>query len=134
MKETQQVLKKYKISITKQRLAILSVFLQSHEPQNHSLIEKKTDYTISRYTIYRTLKLFLKKDLLYAVPSEDGIIWYTFQSASQIKNTHCAQLVCRVCGKKYSLSQISFPSIKASKDFVVEAIEINVKGHCGVCK
>ncbi len=131
----QQILKEYKIAITGQRLSLLAVFLQNNEPVTHSLLEKRANRTISRYTVYRTLKLFLNKGLLHSLPSEDGIMRYVLQVNNIFKQSHNhVHFICRDCGKIYYLPDTPLPKMTLSKEFNAEAIDVIIKGICTSCK
>ena len=135
MKAAEQILKQYKIAVTGQRLAILDLFLNSKEPLNHGLLEKKTGRTISRYTVYRTLKLFLKRALLQALPSQDGIIWYIMPFDSGTGESHTyIHFMCRKCGIVYPVTPASLPLIIMPENITVETTEIIMKGYCINCK
>ena len=135
MKAAEQILKQHKITITEQRIAILNLFLNSHEPLTHHDVEVMTDKSISRYTIYRTLLLFSKKGVLHILPSQGSLVAYLlFVHAHKEDDITHIHFVCRKCGKVDFISGISLPEIEKIGSNKIESVEVILKGHCVACK
>lgn len=127
-----QILKKLSIYNTKPRVLILNMFLDAKTTLDYLTLKKYIGKEIDRGTIYRTLYLFLEKNLLYTIPSEDGIIHYALQLNKSITKRR-VHFVCSKCKKIINLPDSSMPEIKISERLKVENIDVLLSGICDEC-
>ncbi|MCB1141088.1 MAG: transcriptional repressor [Leptospiraceae bacterium] len=125
-------LKKNKLKITKNRLAVLDILQQSEKPLNHSEIMEKLDSNQNwdRVTIYRTLGEFEEKKLIKSLLSSERITYFELVDTL---NEH-AHIYCENCGKLECLREDMFSfSLKNPELFSISTVEILVKGTCKDC-
>ena len=76
METLPDILKKNQLSITESRKKILELFLNSAGALAHADIEKSTDGSFDRVTVYRTLQTFVEKGIIHNIPTTDNAILY----------------------------------------------------------
>jgi Fur family ferric uptake transcriptional regulator len=74
MEHTLDILKKNQLSVTEGRKKILDLFLTSPGALAHADIEKSTDASFDRVTVYRTLQTFVEKGIIHNIPTTDNSI------------------------------------------------------------
>jgi Fur family transcriptional regulator, ferric uptake regulator len=127
------LLKKNKLKITKNRIAVLNVLQNSFKPLNHSEIMESLDNSQhwDRVTVYRILSEFTDKKLIKTLHSNERMTY--FELIKPLEEQH-AHWVCEKCGKIECLKEDSYEfSIKKSDVFFINSIEILIKGNCGNC-
>ncbi len=85
--------------------------------------------TLSRTTVYNTLKLFEKKELIRSVNIEENEMRYDGQ-----KHIH-GHFKCTVCGEifdfNYNYNDLEFSGLD---DFVLNQTDVMIKGICKKCR
>lgn len=126
--------------LTYQREAILNTILENREEhlscdEIYSIVSK--DYPeIGIATVYRTLQLFEKIDIVYKLNFDDGFSRYELNQGTGDHHHH--HLICLKCGKvlevKLDLLDSLEKKIEDDEDFTI--IDHNVKfyGYCTSCK
>ncbi|MEA2104138.1 MAG: transcriptional repressor [Candidatus Cloacimonadota bacterium] len=129
MNKEQRVLEEHRIKPTFERLSILK-YLTSHSGHPsagviYSTIKEKIP-TISKTTVYNTLKTFIKNDVICSFSGPDGEIHYDIQTTSHY------HLYCKVCKKFYNLN-LNCPRFENT---TIEGHKIeNFHGYfTGICK
>ncbi|CAI2634402.1 Peroxide operon regulator [Apilactobacillus kunkeei] len=134
-----ETLRNNNVRITPQRQIILK-YLINHD--NHPSVDtiyealKQEFSNLSIATIYNTLQLFEKLDIIIALPAEDGGIRYDFFGSPHF------HAICDNCGK---IEDIDFPNYKQLKQelakeamdqvgFQTNKIHIEVFGLCKNCR
>lgn len=84
--------------------------------------------TLSKTTVYNTLKLFVDKGVARAINIEDTETRYDADLS------HHGHFKCKGCGGLFDvvLTDESLP-ITNLKGFKIEDIQVNLKGYCNVC-
>ncbi len=125
-----KILLNYKISPTYQRIKILE-FLYNN--RTHPSVEEIIDglsieiLTISKATVYNTLKLFLNKGLLKELNIEKNRIRYDIDTSIH------SHFKCIKCGKIYDLKTESDNSLKLEKGFKILDTKNYIYGICKNC-
>ncbi|WP_414827024.1 Fur family transcriptional regulator [Apilactobacillus kunkeei] len=134
-----ETLRNNNVRITPQRQIILK-YLINHD--NHPSVDtiyealKQEFSNLSIATIYNTLQLFEKLDIIIALPAEDGGIRYDFFGSPHF------HAICDNCGE---IEDIDFPNYKQLKQelakeameqagFQTNKIHIEVFGLCKNCR
>ena len=125
-----------KLKITKQRRAVLNVFLQC---DNHVSVEElynivsEQEPKIGLATIYRTLALLTKSGLALEMDFGDGQKRYE----SSYMNAHHDHMVCTECGK---IIEFNHPLIEKYQDeiaiqngFKITSHKLDLFGLCNNC-
>ena len=99
----QEALKKFKqyltsntLKLTQQRLLIFKVFISNEKPissEELMIAVQEIDETVSRSTIYRTVKHLHNSGIARCIHSFDGSTQY------EPMGDHYSQMVCERCGK-----------------------------------
>lgn len=133
-------LKKEGYKLTNQRLAILDVIIENKD--KHLSSEEIYDYVkiefpeIGIATVYRTLQLFEKLDIIYRLNFDDGFNRYELNTDTDNHQHH--HLICLNCGGitevKLDLLEKLEEEIREENEF--EILDHNVKffGYCKKCK
>lgn len=85
--------------------------------------------TLSKTTVYNTLKLFVAQGVARAINIEDTETRYDADIS------HHGHFKCKSCGGVFDviLTANELP-ISGLKDFRIDEIQVNLKGYCNVCK
>jgi Fe2+ or Zn2+ uptake regulation protein len=92
MEKAREELKKIKSKATKQRMALLTLLIESHKPLTIEEIFKNLDLKMDLSTIYRILDMFVKSNIVYQTDFQDNKSYFEYQS------THHHHIVCKSCG------------------------------------
>jgi Fur family transcriptional regulator, ferric uptake regulator len=129
--DSRAILTKHHISITKTRLLVLESFLQSSEPLTRNDFYNDSMPELNRITIFRTLKLFLTKKIIYRVHATDHVRRYLLR---QIATSVHSNFICKVCKKVIPLNTIDLPEVELPEDYTQQNMEIIIEGLCDNCK
>lgn len=110
---------------------ILESFLQSSEPLTRNDFYNDTMPELNRITIFRTLKLFLNKKIIYRVHATDRVNRYLLR---QVATSVHSNFICRVCKKVIPLNTIDPPEVELPEDYTQQNMEIIIEGLCNTCK
>lgn len=132
--QSEEVLKRKGIRITKHRYAILKVLQESTEPLSVEGIYsslKSQGVSINYSTIYRTLDALIGKDLIIKTILEDRAV-YEFNY-----NEHKHHVVCMRCKKMIPVEHCPFEEyekmIKEELNFNVTKHKLEIYGYCADC-
>lgn len=133
-------LQKEGYKLTKQRKAILKVIINN--PDEHLscdgihqiVIKESPDLGIA--TVYRTLQLFEKLDIVYRLNFDDGRSRYELAPGTESHQHH--HLICMDCGKvievKLDLLEYLEESIEREEEFSIVDHNLEFYGYCRECK
>ncbi len=124
---TEVILKSYGIRPTAIRMMFLRCLQQNEEALTFDEISELLD-TVDRSTIFRTLSLFEKRDLVHRF--EDGI-GNVRHCLLVVEHVH---ITCTCCGKTYTLPIEHYPQISIPENFKVERMKFVVTGVCNECQ
>lgn len=129
--DTRAILRKYRVYITKARLLMLDAFLRSGNPLTRNDFYNDSSPELNRITIFRTLKLFLNRKIIYRVHATDRVSRYLLrQTATSVHSN----FICRVCKKVIPLKTIDPPEVELPEDYTQQNTEIIIEGLCDTCK
>ena len=125
------------LKITKQRRAVLKVFLECND---HVSVEElynivlKTEPKTGLATVYRTLALLTKSGLALEMDFGDGQKRYE----SSYKSVHHDHMVCTECGKilefNHPLIEKYQEEVAMQKNFKITSHKLDLFGLCQDCK
>ena len=137
MEQIADILKKNQLSITEGRKKILDLFLTSPGALAHADIEKNTDASFDRVTVYRTLQTFVEKGIIHNIPTTDNSILYALCKdnceAGHHHDNH-VHFICDVCDKTICMDHVSIPEVTLPKGFMQKQIDVVVSGICDECR
>lgn len=140
MHEVKKRFKEEGYKLTTQRRAILDVIVENKEkhlnPEEIYDIVKVKYPEIGIATVYRTLQLLEKLNIIYRVNFDDGYNRYELNYDSE--NHHHHHLICVKCGKVMEVKLDLLESLEneIEKENKFKIIDHNVKffGYCANCK
>lgn len=132
-----KIFKEHDIKNTKQRSIILDVLKNAKHPLTAEEIFLKTnaiDKTISLSTIYRSLTLFVDKDILIKMSDiEENLAKYILNNSD-----HKHYLICLNCNRKIEVSycplSVYEESLKEEHNFEVVGHKLELFGYCKNCQ
>lgn len=118
---------------TKTRENVLHLLKQTSTPLSAKDIFKKLEnHNITLSSIYRTLEIFYKENMLIKDLDRDGTAIYTLH-----KNSHHHYLECKECHKKIDLDFCPYhkinADIKKQFNFAVDEKNLVIYGLCNDC-
>lgn len=134
--ETLEILKNNKLSITENRVRILSYFLETDNALAHADIEKMSAEAIDRVTVYRTLQTFTEKGIIHNIPTADNSILYALCKDSCEAGHHHdnhVHFICDQCLSTFCLEKVLIPPIKLPVGFNITKTDMVISGVCSNC-
>ena len=135
-RDTKDILKKNRLSVTASREKILNLFLDQTGALAHGDIEKRAGEKFDRVTIYRTLQAFVEKGIIHTIPTADNSILYALckdDCEEGHHHDHHVHFICRECHNTYCLDNVVTPDIKLPSGYSARQIEVVVEGTCRQC-
>lgn len=133
-------LQKEGYKLTTQRRAILKTIVDNQEShlscdEVYNIVKKEyPDLGIA--TVYRTLQLFEKLNIVYKLNFDDGCSRYELSLGSE--NHHHHHLICLNCGKvtevKLDLLESLEQEIEREGQFTIVDHNVKFYGYCSECK
>lgn len=131
------ILKQNRLSITSSRQKILDLFLSSVGALSHADIEKNTNESFDRVTVYRTLQTFVEKGIIHLIPTTDNSIKYALcknDCAPGHHHDNHVHFICGECEKTICLDDVNIPFVKLPEGFIPNRSEMVVTGICEECR
>ncbi|WP_068689491.1 Fur family transcriptional regulator [Culturomica massiliensis] len=128
----QDYLAKYGIKPSVQRIAIME-YLMEHRThpstdEIHSVLIKWMP-TLSKTTVYNTLKLFTEQGALMALGIDDRNIRYDIDVSDH------AHFICLGCGKVYDIpvDYLDKLIVRGGEELTITETHLYYKGYCKLC-
>jgi len=131
--DTVEIIRKAGLKATPARLLILKLFIESSFPLSAELIHKKTSKTDSA-TVYRTLSIFLSKNLIQKIELGGNASVY------ELKGKHHHHIVCQKCGlvedfTECHIDKLQNAIMRSSKHFnKIKEHSFELFGLCQKCE
>lgn len=133
-------LQKEGYKLTTQRRAILKVIVDNndkHLSSDEVFSIVRGDYPeLGIATVYRTLQLFEKLNIVYKLNFDDGCSRYELSAGSD--NHHHHHLICLSCGKvievKLDLLEALEEEIESEGQFAIVDHNVKFYGYCSECR
>jgi len=139
-KEEHKIIATFKslgINITRCRIAVLKMFNLHKEALPTSYINKFFSGTFDRISVYRALKLFIRKGILLRIPNTEGEIRYLLiqnnNSNYAISKTQVAYFVCTCCDQMKMLDEPVFQQFKLPDNIKANQCYFLIEGICKSC-
>ena len=134
------ILHSYHIRITDTRLQVLDVLLHSKSALcHHEIAAALKQYQIDKVTIYRTLDVFEKKELIHKIATKDRNWQYAIRlkkgKPTEADHAH-AHFVCNRCGRIFCLPVAGYnqqPDEDMINGFRIMEKELRFHGLCPDC-
>lgn len=140
VKDVKEILKEEGYKLTTQRKAILDAILENHEkhlnPEEIYNIVKLKCPDIGIATVYRTLQLFEKLNIVCRVNFNDGYNRYELIYDTEQHQHH--HLICLNCGKVIEVKMDLLETLEneIEREYGFSIVDHNVKffGYCSDCE
>lgn len=129
----QQYLQQHGIKPSLQRIAIVEYLMENRIHPTVDEIYSALCYkvpTLSKTTIYNTLKLFSSQNAVLALMIDDKNVRFDIDTSSH------AHFQCCVCGRIFDIP-VNNPGVlqvEQTKDFIITETHLYYKGYCKLCK
>ncbi len=133
MNTAKEYLLRYNIKPSQQRLAIMAYLLayRIHPTAEDVFNALSPDMpTLSRTTVYNTLKLFEAQGVLQTLAIDEKNIRFDIDTFPH------AHFKCNCCGKIFDLkvNSVHELDIKQTEQFIITELHLYYKGYCKKCK
>lgn len=136
MIQTKEYLSKHGIRPSAQRIAIMD-YLLTHK--THPTVEEiflalsPSMPTLSKTTLYNTLKLFYDKNVALMLTLDERNVRFDGDIRPH------AHFQCQVCGRVYDIMEDELPELKGVckqrlGSLTIETVELSYRGTCGECR
>lgn len=122
--------------VTKQRALIMEVIRREQGHLDADEIYRRArakGHHLSLSTVYRTLQLFKKLDLIEELHFDEA--HHHYEAKPSAEHYH---LVCLGCGRiiefHYPLSRYIKKNIPEAKDFDITTTDVHLSGYCAECR
>jgi len=135
MKENETKLENRNIKPTAMRELVLKVLSEQSAAISLADLEQKFE-KVDKVTLYRTLKTFEENKLIHSIDDGTGSVKYALCRETchcQPEDLH-VHFLCTRCKQTYCLTDIPVPSVILPVDFILENINMVVKGVCSNCQ
>lgn len=122
------------VKSTAMRLLVMEVLSKQEAAISLSQLEQSLEKA-DRITLYRTLKTFEVKKIIHSIDDGTGAIKY----ALCVEGCEChpedlhVHFHCSKCKRTYCLTDNIIPAINLPQKFVLEEINLVIKGLCENC-
>lgn len=116
------------------RQLVLQVLIDQNTAISLPELEQKFEKA-DRATLFRTLKTFEEKKLIHRIEDGTGAVKYALcheKCNCQLEDLH-VHFLCTKCNHTYCLEEIQIPVINLPHNFVLESVNMVVKGICSNC-
>jgi Fur family transcriptional regulator, ferric uptake regulator len=129
------ILKKYKINITKPRIRMLDAFVATNRSLDLRYFLHDPAAKFERTTVFRTLRLFIEKKIVYRVSADGNDKYLLLQGGqSQLSTSRHSSFICIRCGKAVLIDTLEEPKLKIPSGFIKGNLDIIIHGLCSTCK
>ena len=133
MQEIAEKLEHKGVKPTANRMLVYQVMMDQHRPLCLRDLEDEL-VTMDRSSIFRTLTLFLKHDVIHAFEDGRGVEHYELCRHDDEDHTGShVHFYCESCGRTYCIEQVSLPSVHLPEEYSVHSMSFVVKGVCPEC-
>lgn len=124
-----EYLKKHDIKPSYQRIKIFECLIKHRNHPTVDMIYQELVNeipTLSKTTVYNTLKLFIEKKIVLLINIEDNETRYDGDTSFH------GHFKCRKCNEVYDI-KTEIPVLKELDDFKIEEYHLYIKGICKKC-
>ena len=128
----EQHLKEHSVRLT----AVRQLVWRAVSPLHHAFSLGEVEELLpqmDRSSIFRTLRLFVEKDLLHGVDDGSGCQKYCVCRCESDHHEAHVHFFCVRCGKTYCLSNSIVPHVPLPEGFQSQQQEFVIKGLCAQC-
>lgn len=132
MNELIKLLQDYNLSLTNQRIKLLSVLAESGFAMTEKEIEGKMKGICNKTTIYRNLTSLVQKKIVHRILSDEAIRYKLVQKKNDKYFEH-AHFQCRNCSTTYCMEEIPVQDSILPEGFEMLEKQLLILGICKNC-
>lgn len=128
----ENLIKQKKLSVTKQRIALLEALDVAREPVTIEFLKPRVSTPMDTSTLYRSLKALVDVGLVYQTDFRDGVSYFEFHRDRE----HHHHIVCVHCKERKSITHCVseyFPEISQETGFIITNHIFEIFGVCKNC-
>ena len=126
-----KLLQDYNLSLTNQRIKLLSVLADSGFAMTEKEIEEQMKGICNKTTIYRNLTSLVHKKIVHRILSDEAIR-YKLAQGNHEYNEH-AHFQCRKCSTTYCMEEIPVQEYRLPEGFKKQENQLLILGICKDC-
>lgn len=132
--KAKDLLKAAGLNFTKTQILVLGELLRADRPlSREDLLEKLSEYSPDKVTIYRILEKLCKTDLVHRVYIQKRAWNYELAHHCGEKQCH-PHFTCNNCGKTFCMTDSTVPLVKnLKKGFIIQRQQVKIEGLCSSC-
>ena len=130
--DLKKLLQDYNLSLTNQRIKLLSVLAGSGFAMTEKEIEEQMKGTCNKTTIYRNLTSLVRKKIVHRILSDEAIRYKLLQTDHEY-NEH-AHFQCRKCSTTFCMEDIPVQDYKLPEGFRMIENQFLILGICNDCR
>lgn len=135
LKEIQAILEENKLSRTPCRIEILKALKQAGSALSEQEIREKIGEHFDRTTVYRSLRSFLKQEVIHSIALDGGEIRYALSPQKEVaSSSHHVHFFCNDCSGVFCISHQVFETPGLPEGFLASSFDLLVHGRCKNCK
>ena len=134
MREAEDILISRGVKPTANRILVLSALIKMSRPSSLADIEVEIG-TMDRSSVFRSLNLFLDKDIVHGIDDGSGSLKYEVCHG----DGHCSladmhvHFHCEVCHATICIESLPVPLVKLPAGFDAHSVNYIIKGICPSC-
>ena len=134
MKEIFALLEKNKLSRTPCRIEIIKALQKSGSALSEPEIREKISEQFDRTTVYRSLRSFLRQDVIHSITLDGGEVRYALSPKKEVAySNHHVHFFCNDCNGVFCISHQAFVTPELPKGFEATNFDLLVHGKCRNC-
>ncbi|MDX9942741.1 MAG: transcriptional repressor [Bacteroidales bacterium] len=135
MKEIYALLEGNRLSRTPCRIEILKALRQADSALSEPEIREKIGEHFDRTTVYRSLRSFLKLDVIHSIALDGGELRYALSPEKELADSsHHVHFFCNDCSGVFCISHQAFETPVLPDGFEATNFDLLVHGRCKNCK
>jgi len=131
-------LKNKGIYVTSTRIMVYRIMSEHKGTINAAQIHKETMFKLDRVSVYRTLQIFLKKEIILVIPKAKGWPKYLVKNPDENKDAERPEQIiiyftCNNCGAVKTNRIFRLSPELVPQNYKVRNCQIILDGRCSIC-
>lgn len=134
MSQTEQILIKSRVRPTRNRIAVLDIFMRDHKSLSHSRLSSLLDQHIDRVSLYRTLIDLVNAGVLSRLVDSEGVAQFHLSQNTTSESLLMPHFRCRTCEEITALPDLPPSYVRQiSNCGQIEQSRLLLEGICLEC-
>lgn len=136
-RSVEDIIKQKKLRVTKVRRNILEIFFNKNYALSYQDIQNALSNSFDMVTVYRTLNVFLEKQIIHQVPTDSKTSYYALSNSNNTEITHKnnehIHFICKECRHTFCIEDYVLKNIQLTNNYKLDSFKIIAEGTCGTC-